>query len=145
MGDKRAFYASIFNYLLRMLNKYFSNGTIPWDVGQEYDFFLQYHKEMGELLQFGNCHLTAELYRILSGSVHCQHMQYCSDPRAMLSEVWKAFVAWSRKTYDASLRKEMVEYIEDFCKRWDGQDIAVELIILFSNEISNMKRISSVA
>lgn len=139
MGEKREFYASIFNYLLKMVKKYFSNESIPWEDGQEYEFFLQYHREMEELLKFGNCMLTAELYRIFNGSVHCRHMQYCSDPKKMLSEIWKAFAGWSKRKYDASLRKDMVDYIDDFCNRWKDTDIAIELIILFSNEISVMK------
>lgn len=140
MGDKRTFYASVFNYLLKMVNKYFTSGSIPWEGQQEYDFFMQFHREMDELLQLGQCRLIAELYRIFNGSVHCRQLSYCNNPKQMLCELWNAFAGWTMRPYDAGLQEEIVKYIEEFTKKWEEQEIAVNLVIVFANEISDMKQ-----
>lgn len=140
MGEKKAFYAKLFSYLLKMLNKYYVSGAIPFEERQEYEFVIGFHKDLQEVLELGQCRLTAEIYRILCSSVQCRQLPYCSDPKQMLSEIWKILSYWLSRPYDAKLQEEMVRSINAFCDKWKEQDIAVNLIVTFSAEVEEKRK-----
>lgn len=141
MGEKKTFYAKLFSYLLKMLNKYYTNGVIPFDDRQEYEFVTGFHKDMQELLEMEKCRLTAVIYEVLCGTVQCRQLPYCSDPKGLLSEIWRLLAHWLSRPYDAELHDEIVGSVNAFCDKWKDQDIAINLIVIFAGEVETQKKL----
>ena len=140
MGEKKSFYAKLFAYLLKMLNKYYSCEAIPFEEKQEYEFVTQFHKDLQEVLEMGPYRVTAEIYRILCSSIQCRQLQYCSDPKKMLSEIWKIFSYWLGKPFDAKLQDEILETVGTFCDRWKNEEIAANLLVTFAGEVEEIRK-----
>lgn len=140
MGEKKSFYAKLFSYLLKMLNKYYTSEAIPFGGRQEYEFVTGFHKDLQEILEMDQCRLTTEIYRVLCGTIQCRQLPYCSDPKQMLSELWKILSYWLSRPYDEKLRAEIIASVNSFCDKWKEQDIAVNLIVTFASEVEEQKK-----